>query len=65
MKQKYNTHCHRVCFQSYKHCDRPLSSTGSDDKKAILYGLVITALFFIRAHNIIYHWEVLPGINDA
>lgn len=52
-------------FQSLKHCDRLLSSPGSDDKKTILYGLVVTALFFIRAHSIIYHWEVLLGINDA
>lgn len=51
-------------FQSLKHCDRLLSSTGSDDKTAILYGLVITALFFIRTHSVIYRREVLLGIND-
>lgn len=48
-------------FQSLKHCERLLSSTGSDDKKTFLYGLVITALFFKRAPGVIYHLGSVAG----
>lgn len=63
MRQKYKAHCHCECaFESLKHRILTLLSAWSDDKKAILYGLVITALFFIGTHSIIYHWKCSWGL---
>lgn len=62
-EQKYTAHCHCECaFESLKHRIFALLSAWSDDTNTILYGLVITALFFIGTRSIIYHWQCSWGL---
>lgn len=62
-KQKYTAYRHCQCaFESLKHRIFTLLSAWSDDTNTILYGLVITALFFIGTQSIIYHWQCSWGL---
>lgn len=62
-EQEYTAHCHYECaFESLKHRIFTLLSAWSDDTNTILYGLVITALFFIGTRSIIYHWQCSWGL---
>ena len=62
-EREYTAHCHYECaFESLKHRIFTLLSARSDDTNTILYGLVITALFFIGTWSIIYHWQCSWGL---
>lgn len=62
-EQKYTAHCHSECaFECSKHHIFTLLSAWSDDTNAILYGSVITVLFFIGTRSIIYHWQSSCGL---
>lgn len=57
-EQKYTARCHHEgAFESLKHRIFTLLSARGDDTNTILYGFVITALFFIGTPGIIYHWQ--------